>query len=50
MPAAGGEEWRGNVSQQCEACLYSSGESWRGSEEIMGEAGDHNILPCLLAK
>lgn len=53
MPAAEGEEWSGNMSQQCEACWYSycmnsPGQSWR-SEVIMGERGDHNILSCLLA-
>jgi len=43
------------MSQQCEAylyscCLWSPGESWRSSEEIMGEQEDHDILSCLLAK
>lgn len=55
MPAAGAEEWRGDMSQQSEACLYSyclcsPGVGWRRSEEIMGEQGDRNILCCLLAK
>lgn len=53
VPAAGGQEWRGSISHQCEACLYSyctcsPGESWRSEE--MEEWGCHNIISCLLAK